>query len=118
MPVKNMLELSTMHLRKQDVAALEDLFADQPEATPHVYRTDDGYYVTTGVMFGGTLEDGANRLSDLGFTPEFAALMAHAAQNECGIMSFDNDAEPEPGFPLFDQETDELLDASEAGFEM
>lgn len=115
MPIQNMLELSSEHLRKQDREALELLSDGQPSATPHVYPTQDGVYVTTGIMFAGSMEEGAERLEALGFTEEFAALMIHAAQQGCAMMHFDNEAEPEPGFPLFGQETDEAIDSSSLG---
>lgn len=112
MPIKSMLDASTQHLKKQDREALQRLADSQKGEnwpTPHVYEQEFGWYISAGVMYGDDVADGQERLREEGFSEEFIALMTSAKERDISMVSFDTDAEPEPGFKLFDEETDEEI---------
>lgn len=112
MPIKTMLDASTLHLRKQDRDALQRLAESQKSEnwpTPHVYEQGYGWYISAGIMYGDNVADGQERLREEGFSEDFIALMTSAKERDIAMVSFDSDAEPEPGFKLFDFETDEEL---------
>jgi len=112
MPMKTMLDVTTGHLKKQDREALQRL-ADRQRVdnwpTPHVYQQQYGWYISAGVMYGNDVADGQEELRLAGFSEEFIALMTHAYENDVAIVNFDADGYQEPGFKLFDEDTDEEI---------
>lgn len=120
MAERKMLDVTTAHLRRQDREALEALSAAQNEdggfPVPHVYKQEFGWYISAGVMYGGEDDEAANTLRDAGFSEEFIAMMVHAQTLDCAIVNFDRDGDVEPGFAVFDEETDEPTDPAAFGF--
>lgn len=118
MPIRNLLDVTTGHLKKQDREALQHLADTQKTEnwpSPHVYEQEYGWYVSAGVMYGEDDDkEGQERLREAGFSEEFVALLTYAKENDVAMVNFDADGEPEPGFPLFDENTDELLDDAAA----
>lgn len=114
MPERKMLDVTTAHLRKQDRHAMEALGAAQnPEGgfpLPHVYEQEFGWYISTGIMYGDSVEEGEDVLREAGFSEEFIKLIVHAHSLDCALVNFDRDGELEPGFDVFDEETDEPTD--------
>ena len=114
MPERKMLDVTTAHLRRQDREVLDELAAVQNDEggfpVPHVYRQECGWYISAGVMYGGEDDEAANVLRDAGFSEDFIALMAHAQSLDCAIVNFDRDGDVEPGFAVFDEDTDEPTD--------
>lgn len=113
MPMRTMLDVTTGHLKKQDREALQRLADSQKSEdwpTPHVYEQEYGWYISAGVMYGNdSVSDGQEELREAGFSDEFIALMTYAYENDVAIVNFDADGEPEPGFKLFDEITDEEI---------
>jgi len=118
--LQSMLDISTGHLRKQDIEALErytgNLEADgnlKLNASPQQY----GWIVSTGVFYhGGSKDEDVHVIEQLkqeGFSDEFIALLKHARDNAAAIIRFDRDASCEPGFPVFEYGTDERVDVDE-----
>jgi hypothetical protein len=110
MPMRTLLDVTTGHLKKQDREALQRI-ADSQKAenwpTPHVYEQEYGWYISAGVMYGDDIVQGQERLRNEGFSEEFIALMTYAQENDVAMVNFDSDGEPEPGFKIFDEYTDE-----------
>ena len=53
-------------------------------------------------------------MKEAGFSDEFVALMQNAWEKDVVFLSLDRDAQPEPGFPLFDAITGEMYNEYEA----
>lgn len=118
MPTRTMLDVTTGHLKKQDREALQRLADSQKTEnwpSPHVYEQEYGWYISAGVMYGDDVAEGQERLREVGFSEEFIALMTYAQENDVAMVNFDADGEPEPGFKIFDENTDEeILEADAA----
>jgi hypothetical protein len=114
MPERKMLDVTTAHLRRQDRHVMEALAVEQNAEDgfprPHVYKQEYGWYISTGIMYGESVEDGENDLREAGFSEEFIKLIVHAHSLDCALVNFDSDGDLEPGFEVFDQETDEPTD--------
>jgi hypothetical protein len=117
MPMRTLLDVTTGHLKKQDREALQRI-ADSQKAenwpTPHVYEQEYGWYISAGVMYGDDIVQGQERLRNEGFSEEFIALMTYAQENDVAMVNFDSDGEPEPGFKIFDEYTDEEIREDDA----
>lgn len=112
MPMRTLLDVTTGHLKKQDREALQRLADGQKTEnwpTPHVYEQEFGWYISAGVMYGDDVAEGQDRLREQGFSEEFIALMTYAQENDVTMVNFDADGEPEPGFKIFDEDTDEEI---------
>ncbi len=112
MPMRTLLDVTTGHLKKQDREALQRLADTQKKEnwpSPHVYEQEYGWYISTGVMYGDDVAEGQECLREVGFSEEFIALMTYAQQNDVAMVNFDADGEPEPGFKIFDEDTDEEI---------
>lgn len=121
MPTRTMLDVTTGHLKKQDREALQRLADSQKTEnwpSPHVYEQEYGWYISAGVMYGDDVAEGQERLREVGFSEEFIALMTYAQENDVAMVNFDADGEPEPGFKIFDEDTDEEILENDAAAAM
>ncbi len=112
MPKRTMLDVTTGHLKKQDREALQRLADTQKSENwpvPHVYEQEYGWYISAGFMYYDDVAEGQERLREEGFSEEFIALMTYAQENDVAMVNFDADGEPEPGFKIFDENTDEVV---------
>lgn len=110
MPMRTLLDVTTGHLKKQDREALQRLADAQKTEnwpSPHVYEQEYGWHISAGVMYGDDIAEGQERLREQGFSEDFIALMTYAQENDVAMVTFDADGEPEPGFKIFDEDTDE-----------
>lgn len=114
---RSFLDISTGHLRPQDIRNLEEYTGVSKEdedkflrVSPHVF----GWIVSTGVMFHSNGAEGdqmvQERLRESGFSDEFFDLIKHASENDAPMIRFDADADYEPGFPVFEYGTDTVID--------
>jgi hypothetical protein len=116
-----MLDVTTGHLKKQDREALQhlaDIQKTQEWPIPHVYQQEYGWYISTGVMYGEQPAEGEDHLRDVGFSEEFIAMMTYAWKNDIAMINFDADGEPEPGFKIFDEHTDQEIPDEDAAATM
>jgi hypothetical protein len=103
---KSYFDLSTGHLRVKDGELLEDMGRRELSSLPLIiHSTNHGWIID----LGAPRNDQA--IKDLGFSDEFVALLAHAQSAGSTMVEFDTDADFEPGFPIFDQVTDEDITA-------
>lgn len=118
---KKFLDVSTGHLRKQDIEALEK-YTGNPESDRPLklicHPTEYGWIVSAGVLAVGSdaqaAAENVRALKEEGFSDEFIALLEHAHKNDAWMVQFDSDADYEPGFPVFDYGTD--IDITEETF--
>lgn len=120
-------DTSTGHLKPSDHGLLDRFKGDGNTpllgAPVICYGIDEyGWMVRTdgGRKSNGSEEaleewraDKVARMKDAGLSDEFVALMLHAWENDAVFLSLDRDAEPTPGFPLFDAVTGEMVDDGE-----
>jgi hypothetical protein len=121
MPMRTLLDVTTGHLKKQDREALQRLADSQKRENwprPHVYEQEYGWYISAGVMYDEDVAEGQGCLREEGFSEEFIALMTYAQENDIAMINFDADGEPEPGFKIFDEDTDEEILDEEAAAAM
>lgn len=98
------MDVSTAHLRVRDAELLEGIVTGEIVCNVPVvtFSTRNGYIVDLRAE-----RTTPERLAEFGFSDEFIALIDHARRNDAVFVDFDNDADYEPGFSIFDQETDE-----------
>lgn len=99
---KSYLDLSTGHLRVKDGDLLEGIGSSRIVGSGPLlaYSTEHGYVVDMSFVRSDT------ELREFGFSDDFVTLIAHARANEAAFIDFDQDADYEPGFKIFDQVTD------------
>lgn len=110
---KKFLDISTGHLRKQDIEALEKYTGNRKadhDLKLICYPSEYGWIVSVGILaVGGDAKATDGTILELkreGFSDEFIALLQHAHKNEAWMVQFDSDADYEPGFRVFDYGTD------------
>lgn len=105
------MDLSTAHLRVRDADLLEGIGNGEIVGNLPVvmFNTRNGYIVDLRAE-----RTTPEKLSEFGFSDEFIALIEHARRNDATFVDFDNDADYEPGFSIFDQETDEDITSAMA----
>jgi hypothetical protein len=109
MPVQKFFDLSTGHLTDQDRKLLEMYPAkDRPSGMALIaYPYEYGWTVSTSsVMEPETLEDHLDAIRAEGFSESFIKILMHAAGEKCWMVRFDSDAAHEPGFEVFEWESD------------
>lgn len=102
------VDLSTGHLRRSDFHLLEDIAAHVVPAPLQVY--DHGYGWIIGVKNAGTVDE----LKAVGLSDEITALVDAARESGADYIDFDADADLDPGFPEYDVNTDEKVEAVSA----
>lgn len=109
---RSYMDISTGHLRVKDGDLLEGIGAGRIVGTVPVmvHNTEHGYIVDVR----GTRS--AEEIREFGFSEAFAALIDHAKRNAAVIVDFDQDADYEPGFSIFDQVTDQDVTADYAEY--
>jgi hypothetical protein len=120
MPVRKYLELSTDHMKPSDAELLGRYSAGpngrvRPPGGNLVVDPvgDYGWTIPVGFLRAGgglTVEEIITRLDDLkaeGFSPEFTRILVEAAGQGLDQVTFDIDAEHEPGYPVFEREAAE-----------
>jgi len=127
MPSSNfqvLFDTTPEHLRPHDIALLDELRNEdntfKPGAPAPIYGFEYGWTVSVSGGAKGSMADEGElarwraaqlgRFRDAGFSEEFCALVRHAWENGAVMIRFDRDAEPEPGFPLFEFETGRMYD--------
>ncbi|NTF23492.1 hypothetical protein G6L37_34545 [Agrobacterium rubi] len=110
--IKPYLDLSTGHLRVKDGDLLEGIGSGKivGKVPFIVHSTEHGYVVDIRSVAP------AQDIRDFGFSTEFSNLIAYAASKNAPIIDFDNDADYEPGFSIFDQVTDEDITVDHAEY--
>lgn len=99
---KSYLDLSTGHLRVKDGDLLEGIGSGKIVGSVPLlaYSTEHGHVVDMSFVRSDS------ELREFGFSDDFVALISHARANESAFIDFDQDADYEPGFKIFDQVTD------------
>ncbi len=107
---KSYLDLSTGHLRVKDGDLLEGIGSSRIVGSVPLlaHSTEHGYVVDMSFVRSDS------ELKEFGFSDDFVALVAHARKNEAAFIDFDQDADYEPGFKIFDQITDADITADHA----
>lgn len=106
---KKMLDVSTGNVTPEDWNILSELAADEAEPIT-VVDYEYGYVVgvTSPEFFSRVVEE---RLREKGLSAAFINLMRHASENGAKLLQFDRDADPMPGFPLFESDTEDQYEA-------
>lgn len=102
---KPFVDLSTGHLRHMDYHILEDFTGSNVPTPLKVYGHGYGWIVD--VKSAGSDEE----LRQAGLSEGLVTIIEAAREAGADILDFDRDADLDPGFPSFDPETDELLEA-------
>jgi hypothetical protein len=107
---KSYFDLSTGHLRVGDSDLLEGIGSSAIVGTVPLlaHSTEHGYVVDMSFVRSDS------ELREFGFSDDFVALVAHARANDAAFIDFDQDADYEPGFKIFDQVSDEDITADYA----
>lgn len=115
MAIMKLLDLSTGHLRTSDRKLLEGYTGHGKEGdqTLIVRPYEYGWQVSTSGWNYKDADDGfevrAKAARDEGFSEEFINLMRKGVESDTVMLQFDRDAEPEPGFPIFDWESNDAM---------
>mgnify|MGYP000971730508 CR=1 FL=1 len=111
---KAYFDISTEHLRVKDGDLLDGIGSGRIAGFVPVivHNTEHGYIVDLRSA------KSAEKLREFGFSENFTDVISHVLDNGASLIDFDQDADCEPGFSLFDQVTDEdiTIEVAEHGF--
>lgn len=94
MPVYKYLDLSTAHVTEEESVAIDQNFPALEDQGPRVIRHDYGWWVNAPL--------GIDLTTFAEHYPNVLACINRARELDCYWINFDQDADTEPGLPVFE----------------